>query len=374
MQQTQKTICAILHSLSMGGAEVLAARLARQLAGRFRFVFACLDETGSLGEQLRAEGFPVEVMGRRMGIDWQCSNRLARFFRRERVEIVHAHQYTPFFYAITARLMCRKPPILFTEHGRAYPDYPRRKRIAVNRLLLERRDRVVGVGEAVRQALIRNEGIPPTRVSVIHNGIDLPAYTNGATDRAAIRREMGLSIDDLVIIQVARLDPLKDHATAIRTLERVARHCPGAKLVLVGEGPEEPMIRELVRQRGLDTRVRFLGLRTDVARLLPAADIVLLTSVSEGIPLTLIEAMAASRPVVATRVGGVGEVVLEESTGLLAPARDDAALASAILRLAGDAGLRTRMGQLGRARSRAMFSESQMHDGYHRLYDEMLLG
>src|SRR5205807_2313881 len=140
---------------------------------------------------------------------------LARLLRRERVQVVQAHQYTPFFYALLARLIYRRPLVLFTEHGRHYPDYPRRKRIVANRLLLERRDRVVSVGQAVQQALVNNEGIAPGRIQIIYNGIDLSVYSNGADVREKMRQELGFRGDALVIIQVARLDYLKDHATAI---------------------------------------------------------------------------------------------------------------------------------------------------------------
>src|SRR5260370_36290504 len=117
-------------------------------------------------------------------------------------------------------------------------------------------------------------------------------------------------------------------------LEHVVRVRPQTRLVLVGDGPEQPKIKELVQQRHLEPNVRFLGLRTDVARLLTAADIFLLSSISEGIPLTLIEAMAAGVPIVATSVGGIGEVVVGGVTGLLAPSRADAALAESGRRLA----------------------------------------
>ncbi|MCI0463332.1 MAG: glycosyltransferase [Gemmataceae bacterium] len=368
-----RTVCQLLHGLRVGGAEVLAARLAQQLRDRFRFVFVCLDELGTLGEQLRDEGFVVEVLGRRAGVDWRCSLRLANFLRRQRVALVHAHQYTPFFYGITARLMCHRPAVLFTEHGRHQPDYPRPKRMVANRLLLTSRDRVVGVGEAVRQALIENEGIPPRRVGVVYNGIDTEAF-NGHSERASVRREIGVGDGDWMMIQVARLDYLKDHATAVRALERVLRHRPDAWLVLVGEGPEEAKVRQLARDRGVEQRVRFLGLRTDVARLLAGADLFLLSSVSEGIPVTLIEAMAARLPVVSTRVGGVAEVVEDGQTGLLAPPGDDAGLAEKILHLAADPELCRQFGQSGRERANRLFSERQMHAGYLRLYGEMLRG
>jgi len=363
-----------LHSLRIGGAEVLAARLARRLVDQYRFVFVCLDEIGTLGQELQAEGFPVEVLGRRPGIDWKGALRLARFLRREQVDLLHAHQYTPFFYSTLARFFYRRPSILFTEHGRHFPDHPRRKRIVANRLLLKRRDRVIGVGEAVRRALIGNEGIRAERVAVIYNGVDLAPFQRAAPQREAVQHEIGAATGGPVILQVARLDYLKDHATALRMLERVVQVRPEARLVLVGDGPEQGKIEALVQQLRLAPYVRFLGLRTDVARLLSAADIFLLSSISEGIPLTLIEAMAAGLPVVATQVGGVAEVVVDGETGLLAPSGDDGALAEKVLRLADSPDLRRDLGVRGRERAQALFSETKMHSGYQRLYQEMLEG
>ena len=367
-------ICQVLHGLRVGGAEVLAARLGRSLRGRYRFHFVCLDELGTLGEELRGEGFPVEVLERRPGVDWRLPLRLARLLARHRTTLIHAHQYTPFFYALAARLLYRRPPVLFTEHGRWLPDYPRRKRIVFNRLLLQRRDHVLGVGEALRQALIVNEGIPARRVGVIYNGIDLGPHAAPPEDRSGVRREMQVRDEDFVVIQVARLVPIKDHLTALRAVQRVAAALPWVYLVVVGEGPEEPGIRHFIAENGLADHVRLLGLRSDVARLLPAADVFLLSSLNEGIPLTVIEAMAAGLPVVSTDVGGVAEVVEEGRTGLLAPAGDAEGLARQILRLAADAALRQQLGQAGRQRAFAQFSEEKMLDAYDRLYRKMLGG
>jgi glycosyltransferase involved in cell wall biosynthesis len=372
VRASRPTVCQVLHSLRIGGAEVLAAKLARLLEAHFRVVFVCLDELGELGEQLRRDGFAVEVLGRRSGWDWRCTWRLASFLRRRRVDLIHAHQYTPFFYALTARLLYHGPPILFMEHGRHFPDFPRRKRILFNRLLLERRDRIVGVGEAVRQALIHNEGIPPARVSVIYNGIDLAKYSWLCLDRVGMRKELKLDANDFVIIQVARMDYLKDHATALRTAKRVASVNPNVRLVLVGEGPELEKVQELAQRLDLTGITRFLGVRKDVDRLLPAADMFLLTSISEGIPLTVIEAMAAALPVVATRVGGMGEVVIEGTTGFLAPAGDDAMLADRILHIVNNPEVRMRLGQAGSTRAQEMFSQEQMVAGYVRLFHEQL--
>jgi glycosyltransferase involved in cell wall biosynthesis len=367
------TICQVLHTLHVGGAEVLAARLARRLKDHCRFVFACLEERGIVGEELDKEGFPIEVLTRRPGLDLRCAWRLGRLLRRERVDVLHAHQWTPFFYASAGRLSTIQLPILFTEHGREHPDYPRPKRILFNRVMLRRRDRVVAVGHAVRQALMANEGISERRIEVVYNGIDDNRIRCHPGNRREVRRELGLETAEPVIMQVARLDHLKDHATAIRCLARVVREAPGACLVLVGEGPEEAVIRARVQQMGLEPSVLFLGLRKDVARLLPAADLFLLSSISEGIPLAVIEAMCAGLPVVSTQVGGTGEVVSDRHTGLLVPAGDDAALADAILRLHRDPDLRRRLGENGRLRALELFSEDQMARKYLALYEEMRL-
>jgi L-malate glycosyltransferase len=368
----QLTVCHVLHSMDMGGAEVLVSRLTRQLSHRYRIVVACLDEVGSLGRELQRSGFPVHHVGRRPGLDWKCVTRLGTVLRRERVNLVHAHQYTPFLYSSLARWLHRRIPVLFLEHGRHQPDYPRPKRMLANRVLVRRCDRILGVGLAVRQALIENEGISSETVDVVYNGIPLDKYTSKNGQRAAVRDELGVSSDAFVVVQVARLDPIKDHASALRCFAQVAAGHPPARFLIVGDGPERSKIVGLVRSLGLTDRVTLLGTRSDVHRILSAADVFLLTSKSEGIPLTVIEAMAARLPVVATNVGGMSEVVENERTGLLAPAAHDALLAQCIIRLAENAPLRESMGHHGRQRAEAMFSEDEMVRQYSTIYDSMM--
>lgn len=372
VSQSPVTICHVVHSLSVGGAELLAAGISSKMPPRFRFVFACLDDLGPLGRQLQDSGVPVHVLHRQQGFDWRCARRLSRIIDDEGVKLLHAHQYAPFFYAAAARLPSGRPAILFTEHGRAAPDYPRRKRIIANRFLLRRNDRVVGVGNAVRKALIENEGLPSNRVEVIHNGIDIAKYGPlAASCREAVRQECELGSGDFVIIHVARIDPLKDHCTAIHAFERVLQHRAEARLLLVGDGPEMPRVRHELSARGVSDFARCLGTRGDVPRLLAAADVCWLTSISEGIPLTLLEAMAAGLPIVATAVGGVAEVVADGETGLLAPAGDDGLLAQHVLSLMDDRSERDRMGQAARQRVTAHFTAGRMLEAYRKHYQEM---
>lgn len=365
------TVCHVLHSLEVGGAEVLARRFALGLHEQFRPVFACLDACGALGESLRERGIPVQVLERRPGVDVRCIWRLRRWLKSQRVRLIHAHQYTPFFYAAVARTGFGTP-VLFTEHGRHHPDVRSAKRVWVNQWLLRPRDRVVAVGEHVREALIQNEGIAEDRVSVIYNGVDERAYDVGRHARASVRRELGYSDDDVLILQVARLNRLKDHATAIRAVELLRRSVPHVKLVLAGDGEERPALETLVASLGVESVVRFLGTRQDIPRLLQAADAFLLSSISEGIPLTLVEAMLSGVPVVATRVGGVPEVVEDGVTGLLASAGDASGLAQKLRQLITDGDLNERMACAAKWQALHLFTESQMLRSYSRAYAQMM--
>lgn len=366
------TICHVLHTMHVGGAEILAAAYARRAAPAFRSVFACLDDLGQLGAKLRDEGFTVEVVGRRPGFDWRCAQRLARFLRRERVDLIHAHQYGPFAYSSLSRLFGGGAPILFMEHGRDYPDFPRPKRKIANRLLLRARDRVVAVGECVRRALVDNEGIRSERIQVVYNGVDLSRYDSQRRERDNVRRELGITPDQPLVMQVARLNRLKDHATALRAFALVAAQRPDARLALAGDGEERAAVEQRIEELGLNEQVVLLGTRHDIPRLLQGADLFLLSSITEGIALTLIEAMATGLPVAATAVGGNAEVVASEQTGLLVPPRTPDAMAQQLLTLMGDPSLRERYGRAGVERAHARFSDVTMHATYHALYQEML--
>lgn len=372
------TICALIHRMGIGGAEVLASQMARDLSERYRFVFACMDEVGPLGEELIQSGSVVTCLQRRPGIDLQCAARLRRFMEDEQVDLVHAHQYTSFFQALVARRLGRRPPIVFTEHGRHVPDLPSWKRGLFNRAMLGRSDRVVGVGQSVRDALICIEGLPASRVSVIYNGIPLQRFRHDKSRAEAFRTShrslAGVSDSDFVLIQVARLDYLKDHITAINTVREMVERGRPVRLLLVGEGPRRPEIEDHIASLQLQEHVTLLGERRDVGELLPMADALLLTSINEGIPLTVIEAMAAGLPVVATHVGGLPEIVDDGVTGFLAPAKDPVALADRIECLMESPELRQHFGERGQTEATRRFSIEAMHQGYCRLYEELLNG
>lgn len=369
---SKPVVCQLVHTLNVGGAEILARQFAAQARDEFDFVFACLDSEGLMADELRAAGYAVEVLARRPGFDLACARRLARLLAAHNVRVIHAHQYAPFFYAAMGRLLAwRDIPIVFTEHGRDYPDFRRIKRVLANHCLLRRRDRVVGVGQCVGRALREFEGIDPRRIEVVYNGIDVAAYGDPGEQREAVRQSLGLADDEVAIIQVARLNVLKDHPTAIRAMAQLVTHAPRAKLLVVGDGEERQKIESLIGELGISRNIQLLGTRRDIPRLLAAADVFLLSSISEGIPLTLIEAMAAGLPCVSTAVGGTPEVIVDGQTGLFARPRDPEDVAAKLAVLLADGSLRQSMGARGRERSRELFSDQQMHLAYQQFYRDL---
>jgi L-malate glycosyltransferase len=366
------TIGHLLHTLHVGGAEMLARQFAFQAHPNCRAVFFCLDELGTLGLELREAGYPVEVLRRRPGFDLRCVLRLARCLRRFRVDVLHTHQYGPFLYGALARLFARNTPLVFTEHGRDFPDYRRPKRVLANRILLKRHDRVVAVGQWVRRALVQHEGFAPERVDVIRNGVDSRLFTCGRSSRDEIRGQLGVTPDETLVVQVARLNRLKDHPTAIKAMELVRLQDSAVRLAIVGDGEERTALEQMINSRSLGSAVSLLGLRTDISRLLSAADIFLLTSISEGIPLTLLEAMLSRLPSICTSVGGIPEVIIDGETGFLAGASDAYSVAARIAQLARSRETRRAFGEAGYRRAVTLFSAEQMLAEYRALYRELL--
>jgi glycosyltransferase involved in cell wall biosynthesis len=364
----------VLHSLVVAGAEVLVHELVGRLSATHDAAIFLLDEIGPLGEDLRSAGVPVHVLGRRAGVDAALGRRLGAAFRRERVDVVHAHQYTPWFYAgLGAAWGFGRPRLLFTEHGRHYPDRRRPKRVVFNRLLAPLTDGLVAVSGFIRDCLRDNEGLPESRIRILYNGID-PSRFESEPDRAALRAEQRVGPDDPVIGIAARFAPVKDHATLLRAFARVRERMPPAKLVLAGDGPLRADLERQATESGVADGVRFLGVRRDVPALLRTWDVFCLSSLSEGTSVTLLEAMASEVPAVTTAVGGNPEIVDEGVTGLLAPRGDDEALAARLLEVLGDRERARAMGRAGRERVLERFTFDGMAGGYAELYDELLAG
>lgn len=363
----------VVHVMPVAGAEVLVAETIRRLAGELDATVFCLDAVGPLGEQLRADGVPVVSFNRRPGRDWRVAWRMAREICRRDVQLLHAQQYTPFFYSAVARVLSGcLPRLIFTEHGRHYPDAVGRLRRTLNRFVLAPlANHTTAVCEFSAGALRRLDGFDRVPVTVIENGIDPERYTHSA-DRQSARRRVGLQPDRIYVTNVARFHPVKDQATLLSAFRTVATARPDVDLLLAGDGPMRGDLQRQTAQLQLTERVHFLGVRRDVPAILDASDVFCLSSLSEGASLTLLEAMASALPVVVSNVGGNPEIVRHEQEGLLVERQAPAECALAILRILEDRALADRFGQAGAERVSQRYRLDQTIARYYDLYQKTL--
>jgi glycosyltransferase involved in cell wall biosynthesis len=357
----------VVLSLGPGGTERLVIDIVKRLRRRFRMSVCCLDERGAWADQLEAVDVPVTTCGRRPGFRPEIGRQIAALAERAQAQVLHCHHYTPFVYGALAAYRPPRPAVIFTEHGRLSNRGPSLKRRLANRLLARVPARVYAVsGDLARH--VAAEGFDRAPVEVVHNGID-PGSPADPCSRARARHALGIDARAFVVATVARVVPVKDLGTLVRAFARVTDRVGASRLVIIGDGPERGALEALVSCLDLRDRVCFTGVRGDARDLLPAADVYVNTSVTEGTSLTILEAMAAGLPVVATNVGGTPEVLDDGTCGLLVPPGDAGTIALAIERLAADAPLRTRLGDAARTRVLARFTLDAMIATYADAYE-----
>jgi sugar transferase (PEP-CTERM/EpsH1 system associated) len=366
----------LVYRLDTGGLERMLLRLlAHTDRARFAPTVVALDAPGVLAPELEPLGIPLRVIRRReKGFDLRLPVELAAFMRREGTRIVHTHNAAPQMYGALAAQLARLrsggpgPRVIHTKHGRNEPHV--RRLVLFNRVASAISDRVVAVGEDTHAVAVGIERVDPRKVVTILNGIDTNEYRPGG-DRQAARAELGAPPGGFHVGCVARLAAVKDHATLLEAFARFRATREDAHLTLVGDGDERRALEARAARLGVTGAVTFAGERHKVAPLLPAFDVFALSSTSEGISLTLLEAASVGLPIVATRVGGNAEIVADGETGLLVPPSDPAALAHALGTVASSAD-RGAMGAAGRARVVRRFSVERMARAYHDLYAEVL--
>ena len=252
-----------------------------------------------------------------------------------------------------------------TIHGKHYFWEKGRRRWAYR--WVSRYAHMVAVSEDLKQFVLDRTGIPADRVQVIYNGVDEAPEADPA-GIAQYRRDLGLSDDELVVGVVGNLYPVKGQTYLLDAVPQVLQTCPKTTFLLIGRGELEVPLKTKVKTLGIEEKVRFLGLRHDVPKLLAIMDVFAMPSLSEGLSIALLEAMAAGKPVVVTHVGGNPELVVHNETGLLVPPKDAAALASALRTCLEDKELATRFGRNGRKRLEQSFGLSPMVNHYQQLY------
>ena len=301
----------------------------------------------------------------RVNQGWRVAGllHLYRAIRAERPAIFHAHLSWPLAckYGVLAAWLAGVPAIVATAHLYVEPRGSRRPPVMFRPLR-----RIIAVSDEVRARYAGALRVPANKLAVVRNGIRVPLTVRQPDP--ALRAELVRGRPDYVVLTPARLHEQKGHAFLLAAAAEV----PDATFVLAGDGPLRADLEAQARELGVAERCVFLGHRPDVPDLLAAADVLVLPSLYEGLPVSVLEAMAAQRPVVATAIGGTDEAVTHEAVGLLVPPRDPAALASAIRRLRGDPALAKRLAAAGRDRVVREFSSEVMARNVMRIYDEVM--
>jgi glycosyltransferase involved in cell wall biosynthesis len=341
--------------LDVGGQEKLLVEFARHAdRARFDLHFVSLGGRGVLAADIEALGWPVTALGRPSGLRPGLVPRLARLFRAWGADAVHTHDERPLVYGAPAARLAGVRRVIHTRH---HADAVRlsRRQAALVRLAAALTDRYVCVSRdsAGRAA---GQGVSRRKLAVVPNGIDLTRFPPSG------------GRDDGPAVCVARLSPEKDLDTLLKAAALASREDRAFTLEIAGDGPCRDDLVRTAAALGVGGRVRFLGPVRDVPALLARAGLFALSSRTEGVSLTLLEAMASGLAVVATRVGGNPEVVADGETGLLVPPADPPALAAALLRLRRDAADRRRMGEAGRRRAERLFDIRRMAAVYESLY------
>jgi glycosyltransferase involved in cell wall biosynthesis len=349
-----------------GGAQTYVAGILPALVGRFDVVVAAHGD-GPLRDAAVASGVrfvPLRHVRRELhpAHDLLAVIELAALMRRERPDIVHANSSKAGVLGRLAAVLAGVPVRIFTAHGWAFNAASGAPSVLyrwADRLMAPLTTVTICVSEREREAGIAARTCRPERTVVIPSAVEAGAPPQARRERAAP-----------VIVAVGRLAAPKDPVTLVRALAAVNRSAFTAQIV--GDGPERPAVEGEIHAAGLAGKIELTGERRDVAQLLDDADVFVLSSRSEGAPLSILEAMAAGLPVVASAVGGVPEIVDDGTTGLLVPPGDVSALAKALERLLADAALRARLGRAGWERARERFDLAQLQRAHVELYEREL--
>jgi glycosyltransferase involved in cell wall biosynthesis len=354
----------VIDELPPDGAERLIVDVLQHRSDRFRYSVLCIVKGGKLVEELQAIGIPVDVLGRKPGLDFGTLFVLARWFKAHEVRVVHTHLFSADTYGRLAAWLVGVPARFSTRHNTSAWNGTLRRSLA--RWLGRLSSRVIACGDEVGRILVDDEGLSRARVAVVPNGVNLCRLDG--TDRAALRRELNLPRQCIVIGVLGRLHPQKGHLDLLEALQALRADDDDFCCVLAGAGELEPSIRDAIRERGLESHVRLLGLRKDAPQVLAGLDILAMPSRWEGLPMALLEGMALRNAVVATAVGSIPSVIDDGLNGLLVPAADPAAMKAALLRLIRDRALRERLGAAAQATVRSRFNAAHTAQAYERLY------
>lgn len=361
----------ILHltfNMGIGGTEQVIRQIINTTSDVIHHEIFCIDgEVGEIGNQLRQNGVNIVSHKRGPGLDFRLIKHIRSYLIDGEFDVVHCHQYTPYIYGFLSSFGTRAR-LVFTEHGRFYPDRYRYKGIFINPLIALLTPAIVAISHATKAALVKYEFMPSRKIKVIYNGIEGLSKDSDKVRR--VRESLGIPLDGFVVGTVSRLDPVKNQVLMVEAFKRFLERYPDSWLLMVGDGPDREKLEDLTRKLKISSRVIFTGFITKPVDFLSSMDVFMLSSHTEGTSMTLLEAMSLGIPALVTDVGGNPEIVVNDESGLLSPAGsvDDFYNALCSLR---NPELAKRLAQNAKERFRQKFSAKSMSDQYRELYRKL---
>lgn len=352
-----------------GGAEEHMLTLLRGLNRElFRLHLVCTPELA----RLMSPDLPddVEVFPLKLDKPWQAQSamELALIIRKRKVEVLHSHLFYASLFASPVGWMCSVPVVVETPHVREFWRQGLKSRYTIDRLVGRCVTHYIAVSEANGRYLTEEKGLPPRKVHVIHNGSDLKRFRDFSSNCMELRIAKGFRPEEPVLLVAGRLEPQKGHSVLLDALPLVRLRFPNVRVVFAGEGSLLPQLQQQMTGLGLQGTVDFVGFQRNIEEWLSIADITVLPSFYEGLPLVAIESQAAGTPLVASAVDGTPEIVINEETGLTVPPGDSKALAEAICRLLADRKLRQQFGKAGRSLVFQKFSQEEQIRKTEQIY------
>ena len=323
---------------------------------------------GWLSRGLSDLGYETLILPHRRSIDFEFARNLVSVIRRKNINVLHAHEFAMNAYGSMASAITGVP-IVTTVHGKNYYGERLRRRLAYR--FVSRHSKMVAVSNDIADFLEKTIGICAKNIITIHNGVRIDRFRKDGSARNRIREMLGLSDDQPLLGTVGNLYPVKGHIYLIKATAIVKKTVPDVKTVIAGRGELLDRLKGEVSGMGLEKNIEFLGFREDIPQLLQAMDIFILPSLSEGTPLSILEAMASQKPVVATDVGGLSEIVENGETGFLVPREDPESLAEKILLVLEDKELAGKMALEARKKVEKKYDLNIMAKKYIDIYDRI---
>lgn len=363
----------ITHDLRIGGLQRVILDLCKNISrDRFEVSVCCLRQKSEFAEEIEAQGIPVILLPqKKKGTDYLSFLKLYRILKSKRPDIIHLHNSQPLIDGTISALMAHKPKIVYTDHARDFPD--KQRIMFIEGILSKFVNQIVGVSDHTAKNLMKYERMNPKKIVTIVNGIDEKKYRINI-NKAKKKEELGITRFGPIIGLFGRLCSQKGIIYLLRAAPDIIKHYPNLLVLIVGEGPLRESLEIESEKLNIGGNVKFVGPRLDIPEILSILDVYVLSSLWEGLPLVLLEAMAAGIPIVTTRVGGIPSVIMNDDSGILVEPRRPDLLGQAIVNVLSDKKIAKRLAKNAYIRFRKDFTVEKMLRRYEDIYESLIIG